>query len=201
MECSDSRSFIPTRFVAFACRYHPHPCASLPSTTRVTSKGRGLVLFASLSPRRLFLEWKRPGLSSSRGTPVYVPCSKDPGGTFTPGRLRRVDTAFRFSHSVGSRDSLLSRLNGTARTPAVYASQGGLLRHHARLASGRWPGFAGQDAASCRVPAKGFNHVSQHRIPLSQAFLDASETNPRIGPGAIKNADCVKKTNPSKPNM
>ena len=54
MRCYDSRPSIPPCFVSFAWRYHPRPCASLPSTTRVTSKGRGLVLIASLSPWRLF---------------------------------------------------------------------------------------------------------------------------------------------------
>lgn len=38
----------------------------------------------------------------------------------------------------------LSRLPGTARSLAVYASQRGLPHRHARLASGPWPGLAGR---------------------------------------------------------
>ena len=38
--------------------------------------------------------------------------------------LPRVDVAFRHIDGVGSHDTLISRLNHTARTLAVYASQG-----------------------------------------------------------------------------
>ena len=58
------------------------------------------------------------------------------------------DVAFRAADDVGSAFSHLSRLNHTACSLAVYASQLGLLRieHHARLAS-RWrPTLAGQDS-------------------------------------------------------
>jgi len=153
---------------------------------------RNAALFNSLfAIRHSQFFWKRPGLSSSWGTLVYVPCSQTPAGPPRQARnsprsasiLRRVGAAFRFWYSVGSRESVLSRLHGTARTPAVYASQGESLRHHARLASGRWPGFAGQDAASCKVPTKGFNCMrfrSVHRIPLSQAFLTQAKQIPCI---------------------
>jgi len=39
---------------------------------------------------------------------------------------------------------LLSGLHHTAHVLAVYASQRGLPLHHARLASGRWPGVTGR---------------------------------------------------------
>ena len=78
MECSDARSLLPTRFVAFACRYHPHTDVSLPSTLRSASKGRGLVV--PLSPLRLTVEWKRSDLPSSWGTSMHVPCSQTPAG-------------------------------------------------------------------------------------------------------------------------
>jgi len=68
----------------------------------------------------------------------------DPGELFTPGLLRRVDTAFRLPNDVGARGYYLSRLNHAACTLPVYASQRGSLRHHATLGSGWWPTSAGR---------------------------------------------------------
>jgi hypothetical protein len=76
---------------------------------------------------------------------VHAPLSSDPGGISTPGRSRRFDAAFRQYHGVGSLNEMLSGLNDAACTLAVYASQGESPHHHARLASGWWPAFAGQD--------------------------------------------------------
>jgi hypothetical protein len=62
----------------------------------------------------------------------------------------------------------ISGLNHTARSLAVYASQPGSPRHHARLASGRWPSSAGRGW----LPAGFQRKVSALQcIPLSQAFL------------------------------
>jgi len=75
----------------------------------------------------------------------------DPGGTAAPGHRalcpthRRFGVAFRTYDDVGSHDSLLSRLNHTARILAVYASQPRSPLDHARLASGWWPSLAGRD--------------------------------------------------------
>ena len=135
---------------------------------------------APLSPVRLFSNGNDRA-SQVPGEPLCACPVLRPRRDLHTRPLRRVDTAFRFWNSVGSRNSLLSRLNSTAHTPAVYASQDGLLHHHARLASSCWPGFAGQDPSSCKVPTKGFNRVSPHRIPLSQAFLDAIQTKPPAG--------------------
>lgn len=54
--------------------------------------------------------------------------------------------AFRYSDNVGSARSL-SRLNHTACTPPVYASQAGSLPHHATLGSGGWPTLTGTGLA------------------------------------------------------
>ncbi len=75
---------------------------------------------------------------------MHAPLS-DPGELFTPGLLRRVDTAFRLPNDVGARQYYLSRLNHAACTLPVYASQRGSLRHHATLDAGWWPTFAGRD--------------------------------------------------------
>ena len=52
--------------------------------------------------------------------------------------LRRSNVAFRYFEAVGPRDTLVSGLNHTARTLAVYASQPRSADGHARLASGWW---------------------------------------------------------------
>src|SRR5437773_1361459 len=51
----------------------------------------------------------------------------------------------RSFHDEDSTREVISGLNRTASALAVYASQGGLLHHHARLASGRWPSSTGRD--------------------------------------------------------
>src|SRR4051812_20751596 len=61
----------------------------------------------------------------------------------------------------------ISGLNHTPRSLAVYASQCRLPEHHARLASGRWPGSAGRGW----LPAGFQRKVSAYGFPLSQAFL------------------------------
>ena len=66
----------------------------------------------------------------------------------------------------------LSTLNSMAFELAVYASQGGLPHHHARLASGRWSGATGR-ALTRKVPSKGFKAASLHLILLSQVLHGA----------------------------
>ncbi len=68
---------------------------------------------------------------------VCMPCSSTPVGSDTPDRLRRSDAAFRTVRTTSApTNSPLSRLDHTACTLAVYASQCRLPVHHARLASG-----------------------------------------------------------------
>ena len=69
----------------------------------------------------------------------------DPGGTSALGLLPRFDVAFRNFNGVGSRDTVISGLNHTAHSLAVYASQGGLPHRHARLASGWLANLSGWD--------------------------------------------------------
>ena len=67
---------------------------------------------------------------------MRVPCSLRPRRDLCARPLPHFGVAFRHSNGVGSRNETISGLNHTARTLAVYASQGGLLHRHARLASG-----------------------------------------------------------------
>ena len=62
----------------------------------------------------------------------------------------------------------LSKLNSMAFGLAVYASQAGLPRRHARLASGRWSGTTGR-AFHPQDSTERFQSCFLHLIPLSQA--------------------------------
>ena len=90
---------------------------------------------------------------------MNVPCSQTPAGPrcsataalrfrLPPLRRRRL-----------TRLSTISRLNHTARPLAVYASQGGLLYRHARLASGWLANLSGRDW----LPAGSQRKVSDFR--------------------------------------
>lgn len=69
----------------------------------------------------------------------------DPGEMVSARPTQHHHAAFRRLEIVGSRGAVISGLNHTACTLAVYASQRRLPVHHARLASGRWPTFTGWD--------------------------------------------------------
>jgi len=137
----DFLPLLPPRFVAFAWRYHP--------SARVSpARGRALprAVFRSWSPGisgRDFCRWKRQDLLRSWGTPiVLLPCSPTPVGP-THQAMQCVGAAPAVS-TTKAPAFVLSRLNHTASALAVYASQAGSPRHHARLASGCWPGSSGR---------------------------------------------------------
>ena len=66
----------------------------------------------------------------------------------------------------------LSTLNSMASGLAVYASQCGLLQHHARLASSCWSGSTGR-AFHPHGSDERFQSCGLHLIPLAQALLGA----------------------------
>ncbi len=91
----------------------------------------------------------RHGDDRASQVPGRPPCPHapllDPGGTSAPGLLRRLGAAFRSSATASaSTTAPISGLNLTACELAVYASQRGSRRNHARLASGCRPTFAGR---------------------------------------------------------
>jgi hypothetical protein len=102
----------------------------------------------------------------------------DPGGIAHARPLRRRDAAFRHFHDVGSRDLTLSGLNHTARSLAVYASQPGSPRSHARLAPGRRPGSTGRGW----LPARSQRKVSAVASPFPKLFLahESIAATPRV---------------------
>jgi hypothetical protein len=132
----------PSRVASFPslCGTAAAPWASLPRTQGAASAGQGL--FTGLPKTGLFDGDDRTSQVPG-GPSMNVPCSPTPVGPpcsataalrccLPPNGRRRLP-----------RQILISGLNHTARTLAVYASQGGLLHRHARLASGGWPALPG----------------------------------------------------------
>src|SRR5271166_5819939 len=76
-------------------------------------------------------------------------------------------------HDEGSPRVVISGLNRTAFDLAIYASQGWLPTHHARLASGCWSGSTGRDWLPAGFHLKGFKLPT---ILLSRAFLARGQT-------------------------
>ena len=133
-----------------------------------------LELVGGISSR--LARWKRQGLPSSRRNPCdHSPYSSDPGVTrqaeWTMSKL--PDAAPATDHDEGSTRVVISGLNRTAFDLAVYASQGWLPTHHARLASGCWSGSTGRDWLPAGFHLKGFKLPT---ILLSRAFLARGQT-------------------------
>jgi hypothetical protein len=74
---------------------------------------------------------------------MNVPCSPTPAGPLCSATAALRCCLPPFGRRRLPRLTNISRLNHTARTFAVYASQGGLPHRHARLASGGWPTLPG----------------------------------------------------------
>jgi hypothetical protein len=76
---------------------------------------------------------------------------------------------------------IISGLNSTARSLAVYASQCRLPGHHARLASGRWPSFAGRGLVPRRVPTRSFRVTLASSSPKLSWRTTAAILNSEAG--------------------
>ena len=100
---------------------------------------------------------------------------------FDPGRTRQAewtmselpDTAPACVHDEGSQRVVISGLNHTTLTLAVYASQGGSPPHHARLASGCWSSSTGRDWLPAGFHLKGFKLLSSSFPKLLGAMSDS----------------------------
>ena len=129
---------------------------------------------AGKSPR------KRQDLPSSWGTSrlSVCTCSVDSGRTACtrPLRCRSMAPGIRTAKAPTKG---LSTLNSMAFGLAVYASQCGLPRHHARLASGRWSGATGR-AFHPQGSNERFQSCFLHLILLSQACLAQSPFSYRL---------------------
>ena len=83
----------------------------------------------------------------------------DPGGTSALGHCRASVLSSAKSTTSTPTMSSISGLNHTAHSLAVYASQGGLPHHHARLASGWLASLIRAGVATRWVPLKGFRFI------------------------------------------
>ena len=151
-----------------------------PSCSSPTAPGAGPRIIPELVSRAPagLCRWRRRGLPSSRGTlmiirPVLRP-RRDRTGPLGP-RVDLPDRAPAPDNNEGSPRGLISGLNRTAFDLAVYASRGQLPARHARLASGRWPSFAGRDW----LPTGFRRKVSSVRCPPLPSFLAQCQTRPR----------------------
>jgi hypothetical protein len=150
---SDFLPPLPRCFVAFAARYRHASWVSFPQLQDATAAG--LELFTGIP--------KPDSLTETTGPPrfledptVNVPCSSTPVGP-----LRSATATLRCClppHLTTSTPTIsnISRLNHTARSLAVYASQGGLPHRHARLASGWLASLVRAELDTRWVPMKGF---------------------------------------------
>jgi hypothetical protein len=142
MECADSLLSCPPHFVSFAWRYHTCVviCLSRQATTRAWGPGVFLAGFPIPTPYRC-------GDNRVSQIPEEPLCTCP--APFGPrwDQTRQASFGMLMLPSVNTTTSAptitLSRLNHTACTLAVYASQHGSPRDHARLASGCWPALPG----------------------------------------------------------
>ncbi len=129
----------------------------------------------------LVTRYLRPGirrganrvLSSSWGTTIVRlhMFQSDAGRTACTRPLRCSSVALGHRRAKAPTKGL-STLNSMAFGLAVYASQCGLLQHHARLASSCWSGSTGR-ASHPQGSDERFQSCELHLIPLSQALLGA----------------------------
>jgi hypothetical protein len=143
-----------------------------------------LVLPVPLPSSGLFPRNRR-GLPGSWASPrACSPCSSTPD---EPRRqaIRRSGAAGADVKGASLLERAISGLNHTAPTLAVYASQCGSPRAHARLASGWWPAFAGQDWVPARAHVRRFRCTLSYLLsPLHLPLLQASPGALTRGPPA-----------------
>ena len=168
MRYSDSLSPIPPRSVAFAQQYHLVETRGPPRFLGDPNACMPCSQTPAGSPRQPVGVWQ----ARTRTTNVSSHATTADHARFT-ARQQPYNVSILPSvhpHDVGSHNSLISGLNYTACTLAVYASQHGLPQCHARLASGWWPTFTGRDLLPAGSPYK-VSAMPPHCFPLVQAFL------------------------------
>ena len=165
MRCSDSPPSVSTRFEFFTSQYHRFARGLLPSAGGVPPGARELSV--PVSPSGIAMETSG-ALRFLENPDGHCPCSTTPVGPDAPcgTKCDAPDAAPACVQDEGSKRLVFSGLNHTTFDLAVYASQGGLPHHHARLASGRWSGSTRRDSYP-----QGFNerfHIFE-MILLSRA--------------------------------
>jgi hypothetical protein len=140
-EHSDFLPPLARHSVSFARRYCRAPWVSFPQLQDAPAAGLGLFTgIPTPVPRR-----RRQDLPGSRRTHCERALLFDPGGTSALDRYRASMLPSAFSTASAPARTVISELNHTAQSLAVYASQGGLPHRHARLASGWLASLSARD--------------------------------------------------------
>ena len=161
-------------------RYHRHPSFAPARIGRPSRSGQGC---SPASPTG-FLSWSPTGLPGSLENLCVHALLFDPGGSDGPAHVAfgaSLLPSARFKASAPT--WRLARLNHTACTLAVYASQPGLPLHHARLASGWGPAFPGRasrpQGSFVRFPLFSYMASSSPRLLLAHGFCLSVPSLPR----------------------
>jgi hypothetical protein len=168
MECSDSRTPLPARFVSFARRLLP--LASVFVTPAKPDADLGPGVFGSGNPLQPAVSGvETPGRPKFLENPsVPTPCSRTPAGPTQLAKTLRQHGPRTFNNE-GSQRQVISGLNRTASALTVYASPGPLLdrTQDSFLVAGQaLPG----GIHTRRVPTKGFYDVATS-LPPFPSFL------------------------------
>ena len=183
MKHSDFLPSFPRRFVAFASRYRRCALKFAPVHARRRTHGPGIVY---RTPPNRFIDGDGT-TSQVSGGPHYVRALLfDPGGTSALGHYCALVLSSALLTASTPATNTISRLHHTARTPAVYASQDGLLHRHARLASGWLARLSGRGW----LPTGSQRKVSVHLILLSQASPGALEVIMSVA-GTLATEDAI----------
>ena len=160
---------IPPHFVSFVWRYLG--CTRCFRSLADECAARAWSWLPGISSRDFAEE--QTGFSQVPGEPLSVcTCSTPtPAGLLTPDHYSAAAWPLVIERQRLPRLGL-STLNSMASGLAVYASQCGLLQHHARLASSCWSGSTGRDFHP-RGSDERFQSCELHLIPPSQALLGA----------------------------
>ena len=146
----------PFRRASFPSRGDTTPALNVSPTPRLSAAAGGFPGVGHPVPPAGKKSVETAGSPTFLGNPL---CS-------CPALRPRQDRRIRPSRCVGAAPAMstakapawqLSRLNHTASALAVYASQTGSPRYHARLAPGCWPSSSGRDC----LPAGFHRKVSQ----------------------------------------
>ena len=127
------------------------------------------------NPQVAHFGWRRPGLPGSWKALACVPCSRTPAGPLRQAFCGVSVWPSAFSTASAPAITLLTGLNHTARTLAVYASPWRLPDHDARLATG-WvanPSRAGLSPAGLQ------RKVSAHASPFPRLILAQAKRSHR----------------------
>jgi len=150
---SDFPPPLPRCFVSFASRYRRCALGFVPAVARRYSCGPGVV-------HRNPLTGLIDGDDRISQVPGGPQCERAialrPRRTVALGHCHASMLPSAFSTTSAPTRTVLSGLYHMARSLTVYASQGGLPHHHARLASGWLASLVRAGVATRWVPLKGF---------------------------------------------